>query len=196
MCNRGLENCYESGIFEQSKTPMTYNFLSYKQKTMIVSSIPDVAIKQELLEKLAAELDDTGIVNVQSTTDTFNFTAPPFRWAWNGFHLFRFVSKAEIEFDKPKHVLFINFHLYFYELILITLALSLLAIPAYFAENYLWMAGILAGTWLGMYAGGIALSVFQLNRWIEKRVRRTEKVLTEETGDLSNYDIAKHLKTK
>ena len=157
---------------------------------MLLSNLPDIAVKEEFLEKLSDSIENTGIVDIESTRNSFNFSAPPFRWAWNGFHMFRFVSKAKIEFIKPDQLLYLSYKFSFPELILICLAISIMSIPAFFIKNYEWASYILLGAWFLGYVGGIFLTNYQFGVWVKKVLAKFEYKMAEESGDLPKFDIA------
>ncbi|NER06611.1 MAG: hypothetical protein F6K17_30530 [Okeania sp. SIO3C4] len=169
---------------------MAFNFLTYSKQIMLISNLPDLAVKEEFLEQFARSIEDTGIVNVETTLDSFNFSAPPFRWAWNGFHMFRFVSKAKFEFIKPNHVLYLSYKFSFSELLLTCFVISAMSIPAFFTKNYQWAAYIILGAWLLGYAGGIFLANYQFGRWVNKVLAKFEYKMAEESGDLPKFNVA------
>ncbi len=172
---------------------MAFNPLAYKKQVMLVSSLGDDIVKDHYRGKIAEMLDDTGITKVESTTNSFEFKAPPFRWVWNGFHIFNAVSGAKIHFTKPERVLYISYTFRFHELFLICLALSLSTVPAVLTSNYKWMSIILAGIWVIFYLTGVSVVFYRFRKWVNSTLDKFEYEMAEEAGDLPFHEMAETL---
>ncbi len=131
----------------------------------------------EFFEQIKAELPKAYVQNkdIFQSNNELSFTAPPFRYVWNGWNIFNPITKAEFKFSQVSNLLQLNTRMCFKEFFLVALALSFASIPGFIIGAYAYSIAWLIGLWLLFYGGSRLINNIRMEGFIKRIISKTEK---------------------
>ena len=120
------------------------------------------------------------IENVDITQETLTFSAPVFRFAWNGWNFMNGISSGKVNAvisrnENNEKTLKFKYSIFFTEFFVIALAFT--SVPAFFYKYPEVVIAVSAMIWIGFYLGSLIIFTSRFNRRFIKITRKTEKEL-------------------
>lgn len=161
-------------------------FLTYLSGTERVSSDLDAEnLQYKFYNEILFKLKEATVHNFRNSHKRIKFSAPIFRFIWNGFDLFNAVSQGEISFKIIGKSLFVSYKFFFWEYLIIALLFSLPAFFSMLATNIAYSVIYLILVWT-IYFLSTILASYWFVRFLNKTAKKFEAELEKEASPSNN----------
>lgn len=114
---------------------MRYFFTYLTETERTESNLPSKKFNDILISSISNKLRNSYIHNLTNREKKVTFSAPIFRFVWNGFNLFNPISKGEVSLKNIGKGTYISYKLYFWEFFIISLLFSIIPLMCIFPNN-------------------------------------------------------------
>lgn len=146
------------------------NFLVHKRKINIVTNKKPQLFCNHFFVSLINELENSYISEIEIQENELSFTAPPGRFAWNGWNLFNPISAGKIRINLQEKTPKLVYELEFNEFLFIAIAMSFSSASAFFSGSLMFGFIVLAITWLGFYLGSRQIATGRFYSFIDDTI--------------------------
>lgn len=115
---------------------MQYYFTHLTETERVESSLPHEKHNEILIDSISKKLRKSYIHNLTNRDDKITFSAPLFRFVWNGFNLLNPVSKGEVSLRNVGKGTYISYKLFFFEFFIYSLIFSIIPLLGIFPNNF------------------------------------------------------------
>lgn len=115
---------------------MRYFFTHLIETERAESHLPKERFNKVFLDSFLLKLRNSYIHKITHKEKKVKFTAPVFRFVWNGFNLLNPISKGEVSLKNIGKGTYISYKLYFWEFFLYSLLFSLIPFLGIFPDNF------------------------------------------------------------
>ncbi|MBN2893011.1 MAG: hypothetical protein JXL97_14175 [Bacteroidales bacterium] len=115
---------------------MRYFFTHLTETERTESLLPKERFNEVLVSSIAKKLRNSYIHNITHHEKKINFSAPVFRFVWNGFNLFNPISKGEISLKNIGRGTYISYKLFFWEFFIYCMLFSIIPFMGIFPNNF------------------------------------------------------------
>ena len=96
-----------------------FTFIHFSHTKDLTVSVDPNSFKAEYLSQYKKMLKEAGIHSTKLEGETLTYTAPLFRFAWNGFNLMNCISKGNLKVENDGNKIEVKYSCYFIELFII-----------------------------------------------------------------------------
>lgn len=164
---------------------MKYFFTYLSGTEMVESNLNAEYLQYKFHNEILYKLREGTVHNFRNTHKEIKFTAPVFRYIWNGFDLFNAVSQGEISFKIIGKSLFVSYKFFFWEYLIIALLFSLPAFFSMLTTNIAYSVLYLILVWT-IYFLSTILTSYWFVRFLNKTAKKFEAELEKEASPSNN----------
>lgn len=141
--------------------------LKYHTLMRITTHKDQQELRKDFFKIFMFELKKGYFRDIQQTTTTIFFKGPIFRFTWNGWNLFNPVTSGKLRMSLQGSIPKISYELYFNEIFVIALFMSMISISAFVLFSVLIGFLSLLAVWLLFYIAPRIVTVIRLNGFIK-----------------------------
>ena len=142
---------------------MDKGFFHHSRRDEIFINLTINDFSKEYFKRVNKSLDKAYIFHIKQEKNKFEFKGSIFRFVWNGWNLFNYISNGEIEFKENNNKRYISHKIYFLEIF--TIALIFTIIPVTMGGAWPLKLIVFVAIWL-VYFIAYLVSVFRFNSFI------------------------------
>ncbi len=163
-----------------------FNLFSYKSKKELIIAIEENQFVKEFYNEIENKLTNSYITNISKTKNSLEFTAPIFRFAWNGWNMFNGISKGKFNVSFEDGVPYLSKKIYFFEFFIISLLFTIIPIASFDLLNF--AIAIFIVIW-AVYAISCFVSIYRTSNFIGETILKVN--YRPRFGIETEYKIAK-----
>ena len=148
---------------------MRYFFTHLVETERVKSNLPQKEFNDIIISSISNKLRNSYVHNLTNRDNKISFSAPIFRFVWNGFNLFNPISKGEVSLKNIGKSTYISYKLFFWEFFFIALIFSIIPIMCIFPHlvfRYL----VLGIIWM-IYTISTLIATNRFENYLRKLVR-------------------------
>ena len=144
---------------------MDKGFFHHGREDEIFINLTINDFSNEYFKRVDKSLDEAYVFHRKKEKNKFEFKGSIFRFVWNGWNLFNYISNGKIEFKEENDKRYISHKIYFLEIF--TIALIFTIIPVTMGGDWKLKLFVFAVIWI-VYFIGYMVSVYRFNSFIAK----------------------------
>ncbi len=157
---------------------MRYFFTHLVETERAESDLPKDRFNSVFLDSFLLQLDKSFVHKITTHKEKIKFTAPVFRFVWNGFHFLNPISKGEISLKRIGKGTYISYKLYFWEFFILSIIFSTIPLLGIF-PNMMFRVIFLLIIWM-IYAISTLIAVNRFEIYLRKLVDEINSNVTED----------------
>jgi len=146
-----------------------FTFIHFSDTKELTVAVDPNNFKSEFMARYKKMLKEAGIHNTKVGEDSLSFTAPPFRYVWNGFNLMNGISVGKLHLTTEGNRVEVKYSHFFHELFIIALIFTPITIQLlHFLPQFL---GSIAAIWGLYYLGTVCVTIYRYNKYMSEFIK-------------------------